>query len=88
MGASLLTLPAVLLTRGACDVPAVQIMLFSLLDVILGPLWVWLFLGEALTVTTSADGTLIVTAVVLASITGRERAPVAIIRVDTPAAVV
>ena len=49
MGSIQLALPAVLLLRGARDVPAVHMAILTMLDVVMSPLWVWLALGEGLT---------------------------------------
>jgi drug/metabolite transporter (DMT)-like permease len=64
MGSVQLALPAVMLLRGARDVPAVHMAILTMLDVVLGPLWVWLALGESLTPPAIGGGLLIITAVV------------------------
>ena len=46
MGAVLLALGMVLYTLGSRVVPAAELTLLSMVEVMLGPLWVWLFLGE------------------------------------------
>lgn len=68
MGLVHLALPVLLLTRGARDVPAVQITLIALLDIVLSPLWVWLLLGETPGLNTALGGGLIVAAVVTATL--------------------
>ena len=64
MGSVQLALPAVLLLRGARDVPAVHMAILTMLDVVMSPLWVWLALGEGLTPLAIGGGLLIITAVV------------------------
>jgi drug/metabolite transporter (DMT)-like permease len=64
MGSVQLALPAVMLLRGARDVPAVHMAILTMLDVALSPLWVWLAVGEGLTPPAIGGGLLIITAVV------------------------
>jgi drug/metabolite transporter (DMT)-like permease len=56
----------VLLTLGARLIPAAEIALLSLLEVALGPLWVWLARGEIPAPATLAGGCVILLAVLLA----------------------
>lgn len=67
LGGLQLALPVVLLARGSRDVPAVQITLIALLEVVLGPLWVWLAVGETPALATLLGGVAIVGAVLLAT---------------------
>jgi drug/metabolite transporter (DMT)-like permease len=53
------------LTIGARLIPAAQVALISLLEVVLGPLWVWLSIGEEPTTATLAGGAVVVAAVVI-----------------------
>jgi drug/metabolite transporter, DME family len=46
MGAIQLALPATFYIRGARHVTAVQMVLISMMDTVLNPLWVWLLIGE------------------------------------------
>jgi drug/metabolite transporter, DME family len=55
----------VLLTLGARLIPAAQVALITLLEVVLGPLWVWLAVGEEPTAATLAGGAIVVVAVVI-----------------------
>jgi drug/metabolite transporter (DMT)-like permease len=55
----------ILLTVGARLIPAAQIALISLLEVVLGPLWVWLAVGERPGAATLIGGTIVVAAVIL-----------------------
>lgn len=74
LGGMQLALPVILLARGARDVPAVQITLIALLEMVLAPLWVWLAVGEAPALATALGGLVIVAAVVLAT-AAREPTP-------------
>lgn len=55
----------ILLTIGARLIPAAQVALISLLEVVLGPLWVWLAVGERPGAGTVIGGVIVVAAVVL-----------------------
>lgn len=55
----------ILFSRGAKTVPAGELALLSMAEVILAPIWVWLFLGE-----TVSRGTLIGGAMLLLALTG------------------
>jgi drug/metabolite transporter (DMT)-like permease len=65
LGAGQIGLGLVLLTIGARLIPAAHVALISLLEVVLGPLWVWLALAESPTGATLAGGAVIVAAVVI-----------------------
>ena len=64
-GAGQIGLGLILLTIGARLIPAAQVALISLLEVVLGPLWVWLAVGERPAVATVIGGAIVVAAVVL-----------------------
>jgi drug/metabolite transporter (DMT)-like permease len=64
-GAGQIGLGLILLTIGARLIPAAQVALISLLEVVLGPLWVWLAVGERPSLTTVIGGAIVVAAVVL-----------------------
>lgn len=53
------------LAMGARLIPAAEVALISLLEVVLGPLWVWLAFSEHPSTTTLAGGAIVVAAVVL-----------------------
>jgi drug/metabolite transporter (DMT)-like permease len=63
-GAGQIGLGLILLTIGARLIPAAQIALITLLEVVLGPLWVWLAVGERPGVATLIGGAVVVVAVV------------------------
>ena len=54
-----------LLTVGARLIPPAQVAVISLLEIVLGPLWVWLAYDERPTVATVAGGAVVVAAVVV-----------------------
>ena len=64
-GAGQIGLGMILLTIGARLIPAAQVALISLLEVVLGPLWVWLADGEKPSAGTLIGGVIVVAAVVL-----------------------
>jgi drug/metabolite transporter (DMT)-like permease len=73
LGAGQIGLGLVLLTLGARLIPAAQVALITLLEVVLGPLWVWLAVGEAPTVATLIGGAIVVVAVVIQAVGGSPR---------------
>jgi drug/metabolite transporter (DMT)-like permease len=64
-GAGQIGLGMILLTIGARLIPAAQVALISLLEVVLGPLWVWLAVGQRPTVGTLIGGAIVIAAVTL-----------------------
>jgi drug/metabolite transporter (DMT)-like permease len=58
-----------LLTVGARLIPAAQVGLITLLEVVLGPLWVWLALDERPSTATLAGGAIVIAAIVLQTCT-------------------
>jgi drug/metabolite transporter (DMT)-like permease len=67
LGFGQLGLGLVLLTFGARLIPAADVALISLLESVLGPVWVWLLLGEAPAPATIVGGLMIIAAVVVAA---------------------
>ena len=63
MGAIQLALPLVLFMRGAQHMPAAQMVLVSMLDAALNPLWVWLVFGEVPSEGVFAGGALVLLAI-------------------------
>jgi drug/metabolite transporter (DMT)-like permease len=63
MGAGLLTGGLVLYALGSRVVPAAELALLSGIEVVLAPLWVWMFLGETADRNTLVGGTFILMAV-------------------------
>jgi drug/metabolite transporter (DMT)-like permease len=55
--------------------PAAELTLLSLAEVLLGPFWVWLFLGETATVNTLIGGVILLAAIVGNALSGARRKP-------------
>jgi drug/metabolite transporter (DMT)-like permease len=64
----------VLFTLGSRVVPAAELTLLSLIEVLLGPLWVWLALGETASRNTLIGGAILLAGVLLNAVLGA-RAP-------------
>ena len=71
LGVGQIGLGFALLTVGARLIPAAQVGLITLLEVVLGPLWVWLALDERPSALTLAGGAIVLLAIVIQT---RERA--------------
>ena len=65
LGIGQIGLGFVLLTIGARLIPAAQVGLITLLEVVLGPLWVWLALDETPSTLTLIGGAIVIAAIVL-----------------------
>jgi drug/metabolite transporter, DME family len=65
IGAVILALGMVVYTAASKAVPAAELTLLSLIEVLLGPLWVWLFMGETASAATFVGGGVLLAAVVL-----------------------
>lgn len=65
----------VLYTLGSKTLPAAELTLLSLAEVLLGPLWVWIFLGETASLTTLGGGSLLLAAIAGNAISGARRKP-------------
>ena len=65
LGVGQIGLGLVLLTIGARLIPAAEVALISLLEIVLGPLWVWIFLSEQPSAATLAGGAIVLAAVVV-----------------------
>lgn len=63
LGAGQIGLGLALLTIGARLIPAGQVALITLLEVVLGPLWVWLALAERPDAATLAGGAIVIAAI-------------------------
>ncbi len=66
-------------TIGSKVVPAAELALLSLTEVLLGPLWVWFFMGETASVYTLLGGGILLAAIAGNAISGLRRKPVPII---------
>jgi len=65
LGIGQIALGLVLFTVGARLIPAAQVGLITLLEVVLGPLWVWLALDERPTTLTLVGGAIVIVAIVI-----------------------
>jgi len=75
LGIGQIGLGFVLLTIGARLIPAAEVALITLLEVVLGPIWVWAFLGENVSAATLAGGTVVLAAVAIQVRGGEVAAP-------------
>ncbi len=73
MGAVILAGGMVLYTLGSRVVPAAELTLLSLVEVLLGPLWVWLFLNETASPATFAGGAILLAAIAGNALSGARR---------------
>lgn len=65
----------ILYTLGSRSLPAAELALLSLAEVLLGPLWVWLFLGETASLNTLMGGAVLLAAIAGNALTGKRRKP-------------
>jgi drug/metabolite transporter (DMT)-like permease len=65
LGGGQIGLGLALLTIGAPLIPAAQVALITLLEVVLGPLWVWLAVSERPDTATLAGGAVVIAAIVI-----------------------
>ena len=68
----------ILYTLGSRSLPAAELTLLSLAEVLLAPVWVWLFLGETASVSTLIGGAVLLSAIVGNALSGKRRKPPAI----------
>ena len=64
-----------LYTIGSKAVPAAELALLSMTEVLLGPLWVWLFLGETAGLYTLIGGAILMAAIAGNALSGLRRKP-------------
>ncbi len=77
MGAVLLATGMVLYTLGSRVVPAAELTLLSMVEVMLGPVWVWLFLNETATAGTFLGGAILLAAIMGNALSGARRSRLA-----------
>ncbi len=65
----------ILFTKGSRHVPAAELTLLSLTEVVLAPIWVWLAMGEAPGVPTLVGGAIVFAAIIGRAISGMRRTP-------------
>lgn len=76
LGIGQIGLGLVFLTIGGRLIPAAEVALITLLEVVLGPLWVWIFRAEQPTAATLAGGAIVLGAVAVQALGGEEEASV------------
>jgi len=65
----------ILYTLGSRSLPAAELALLSLAEVLLGPVWVWLFLGETASLNTLIGGAVLLAAIAGNALSGKRRKP-------------
>lgn len=81
MGVFQVGLGLVLYTLGSRTLPAAELTLLSLAEVLLGPFWVWLVLGEDASLRTLIGGALLLAAIAGNALSGTRRKPPPVNRV-------
>jgi drug/metabolite transporter (DMT)-like permease len=76
LGVTQIGLGLIFLTIGARLIPAAEVALITLLEIVLGPLWVWIALGEQPSVTTLIGGGIVLAAVVIQTVGEPDEPPV------------
>ena len=81
MGIVQVGLGLILFTAGSRHVPAAEITLLSLTEVVLGPIWVWLGVGETPSQLTLLGGVIVLSAIVAQAVQGvrKKRPPVGVV---------
>lgn len=77
MGAGMLATGMALYTLGSRVVPAADLTLLSMVEVLLAPVWVWLVLGETASAGTFLGGSILLVAIAGNALSGLRRKPVA-----------
>jgi drug/metabolite transporter (DMT)-like permease len=75
MGVVQMSAGLVLFTKGSRLVPAAELALLSLTEVVLAPIWVWLWIGEIPRVWTLLGGAIVFAAIIGHAVTGMRRKP-------------
>jgi drug/metabolite transporter (DMT)-like permease len=78
LGVGQIGLGLVFLTIGARLIPAAEVALITLLEVVLGPLWVWIFLNERPGAATLVGGAIVLGAVAIQAGSDTEPQPLAV----------
>lgn len=65
----------ILYTLGSRSLPAAELTLLSLAEVLLAPVWVWLFLGETTSINTLIGGAVLLAAITGNALSGKRRKP-------------
>lgn len=77
MGALQLAIGMALYTLGSRVIPAAELTLLSMVEVLLAPIWVWLLMGETATAGTFLGGAVLMAAVAGNALSGMRRKPLA-----------
>ena len=77
MGAVILAIGMALYTLGSRVIPAAELTLLSMLEVLLAPIWVWVFLDETASAGTFVGGAILLAAVAFNALSGARRKPLA-----------
>lgn len=77
MGAVILATGMALYTTGSKVIPAADLTLLSMVEVLLAPIWVWLFLDETASAGTFVGGAVLMAAVAFNALSGARRKPLA-----------
>jgi drug/metabolite transporter (DMT)-like permease len=75
LGAGQIGLGLIFLTIGARLIPAAEVALITLLEIVLGPIWVWLVQGEQPSAATLAGGVIVLAAVVFQAVAAPQPEP-------------
>jgi drug/metabolite transporter (DMT)-like permease len=65
----------ILYTLGSRTLPAAELALLSLAEVLLGPFWVWFILGETVSANTLFGGIVLLVSIVGNALSGKRRKP-------------
>lgn len=79
MGVFQVGLGLTVFTIGSKVVPAAELALLSMTEVVLGPLWVWIFLGETASFYTLLGGAVLMIAIAANALSGLRRKPVPVL---------
>jgi drug/metabolite transporter (DMT)-like permease len=77
MGAIILATGMALYTTGSRVIPAAELTLLSMVEVMLAPVWVWIVLGETASAGTFLGGAVLLAAVAFNALSGARRKPLA-----------
>ena len=79
MGVFQVGMGLVIYTIGSRVVPAAELTLLSMTEVLLGPLWVWIFIGETVSFFTLVGGAVLMLAIAGNALSGLRRKPIPVI---------
>jgi drug/metabolite transporter (DMT)-like permease len=77
MGAGLLAAGMMLYTMGSRVIPAAELTLLTMVEVMLAPVWVWALMGETASPGTLLGGAILMAAVAFNALSGMRRKPLA-----------